>query len=143
MGKKAPGPVNRTSPGRPGRSPGADGTSRRDTTMRFLGYTMGDPSAAVPPPSAELMAEMGAFIEEATKAGVLLATGGLGSLDEATRVTYADGKFTVVDGPFTEAKELIGGWALLDCRDKDEAVEWTKRFLAIAGDGQTTIRQVY
>jgi hypothetical protein len=111
--------------------------------MRFFGYTMGDPSAPMPPPTPGLMAEMGAFIEEATKAGVLLAAGGLAPLDEATRVTYSGGKFTVVDGPFTEAKELIGGWALMEARDKDEAVEWTKRFLAIAGDGESTIRQVY
>jgi len=84
---------------------------------------------------------MGKFVEEATKAGALLATGGLAPLDEATRVIHADGKFTVIDGPFTEAKELIGGWALMEVRDKDEAIEWTKRFLAIAGDGETTIRQ--
>jgi hypothetical protein len=111
--------------------------------MRFFGYTMGDPSAPMPPPTPELMAEMGAFIEEATKAGVLLAAGGLAPFEEATRVTYSGGKFTVVDGPFTEAKELVGGWALMEARDKDEAVEWTKRFLAIAGDGESTIRQVY
>ncbi len=52
-------------------------------------------------------------------------------------------KFTVVDGPFTEAKELIGGWALMEVRDKAEAIEWTKRFLAIAGDGESTVRPVY
>ena len=86
---------------------------------------------------------MGAFVEEATKAGVLLATGGLAPLDQAVKVTYADGKFTVLDGPFAEAKELVGGWALMETRDKDEAIEWTKRFLTIAGDGETTIRQVF
>jgi hypothetical protein len=111
--------------------------------MRFFGYTMGDPSTPFSPPEPEMMAEMGTFMEEATKAGVLLATGGLAPLDEATRVIRADGKFTVIDGPFTEAKELIGGWALMEVRDKDEAIEWTKRFLAIAGEGETTIRQVY
>jgi hypothetical protein len=111
--------------------------------MRFLGYTMGDPATPFSPPNPELMAEMGAFVEEATKAGVLLATGGVAPFAEATRVTYADGKFTVVDGPYTEAKELIGGWALMEVRDKDEAVEWTKRFLRIAGDGESTLRQVY
>jgi hypothetical protein len=58
-------------------------------------------------------------------------------------VSYADGKFTVLDGPFTEAKELIGGWALMDVRDKDEAIQWTKRFLAIAGPGESTLRLVY
>jgi hypothetical protein len=111
--------------------------------MRFLGYTLGDPSAPIAPPSQEMMENMGRFIEEATKAGVLLATGGLGPLDEATRVVRSGGKFTVVDGPFTEAKELIGGWALMEVRDKDEAIEWTKRFLDIAGDGESTIRPVF
>jgi hypothetical protein len=112
--------------------------------MRFLGYTLGDPSVPIPPPSPEMYAKMGAFIEEATKAGVLVATGGLGPVDEATRVKYdADGHYTVLDGPFSEAKELIGGWALMETRDKDEAIEWTKRFLAIAGPGESTIRPVY
>ena len=111
--------------------------------MRFLGYTLGDPSTPVTPPRPELMAEMGSFVEEATKAGVLLATGGVGPLDEATRVSYHDGEFTVLDGPFTEAKELIGGWAVMECRDKAEAIEWTKRFLAIVGEGESTIRPVY
>ena len=110
--------------------------------MRFLGYTMGDPSAPFSPPTPELMAEMGTFVEEATKAGVLLATGGLAPLNEATRVIHADGKFTVTDGPFTEAKELIGGWALMEVRDKDEAIEWTKRFLAVLGAGECRVRPV-
>ena len=78
--------------------------------MRFLGYTLGDPSVPMPPPSQELMTEMGKFIEEATKAGVLVATGGLGPVSEASKVVKSGDKFTVVDGPFTEAKELIGGW---------------------------------
>ena len=111
--------------------------------MRFLGYTLGDPSAPVPPPSPELMTEMGAFVEEATKAGILVATGGLAPVQEATKVSLADGRYTVTDGPFTEAKELIGGWALMEVRDKDEAIEWTKRFLGVLGYGESTIRQVY
>ncbi len=111
--------------------------------MRFLGYTLGDPSTPIPPPSPEMMSKMGAFVEEATKAGVLLATGGLAPVEEATKVRYANGKFTVLDGPFTEAKELVGGWALMEVRDKAEAIEWTKRFLSIAGEGESTIRQVY
>jgi hypothetical protein len=111
--------------------------------MRFLGYTLGDPSTPIPPPTPELMDEMGKLMEEATKAGVLLATGGAGPLDEAVKVTLTDGKFTVLDGPFTEAKELIGGWALLETRDREEAIEWTKRFLSIVGEGETTVRPVY
>ena len=111
--------------------------------MRFFGYTLADPSIPIPPPDPEMYAKMGAFIEEATKAGVLVATGGLGPVDESTKVRYADGEFTVLDGPFSEAKELVGGWALMETRDKDEAIEWTKRFLAIAGPGESTVRQVF
>ena len=111
--------------------------------MRFLGYTLGDPTTPIPPPSPDMFATMGAFVEEATKAGVLLATGGLGPVDEATRVKYDGTNFTVLDGPFSEAKELVGGWALMETRDKAEAIEWTKRFLAIVGEGESTIRQVY
>jgi hypothetical protein len=110
--------------------------------MRYLGYTLGDPSAPMPQPTQEVYAKMGAFVEEATKAGVLLATGGVGPLDEAVKVQYHDGEFTVLDGPFTEAKELVGGWAVMECRDKAEAIEWTKRFLALVGEGESTIRPV-
>jgi hypothetical protein len=111
--------------------------------MRFLGYTMGDDSTPMPPPSPEFMAEMNAFVEEATKAGVLVATGGVGPIAEATKVVCTDGEFKILDGPFAEAKELVGGWALMEVRDKDEAIEWTKRFLAILGNGESTLRQVY
>lgn len=111
--------------------------------MRFLGYTMGDDSTPMPPPSPEFMAEMNAFVEEATKAGVLVATGGVGPIAEATKVVCSNGEFTILDGPFAEAKELVGGWALMEVRDKDEAIEWTKRFLAIVGNGESTLRQVY
>jgi hypothetical protein len=111
--------------------------------MRFLGYTMGDDSTPMPPPSPEFMAEMNAFVEEATKAGVLVATGGVGPIAEATKVVCDNGKFTILDGPFAEAKELVGGWALMEVRDRDEAIEWTKRFLAIVGNGESTLRQVY
>jgi len=111
--------------------------------MRFFAYTLADPTIPVPMPSPEMMTEMGKFIEEATKAGALVATGAMSAPEEATKVVRANGKITVLDGPFTEAKELVGGWALLDVRDKAEAIEWTRRFLNIAGDGESTIRQVY
>jgi hypothetical protein len=111
--------------------------------MRFFGYTMGDPSAPAEPPTPELMTEMGRFVEEATKAGILVATGGFAPPAEAIKVSLADGEYTIVDGPFTEAKELIGGWALMDVRDQDEAIAWVKRFLGVLGHGESTIRQVY
>ena len=111
--------------------------------MKFFGYTMGDPNAPAEPASPEMYERMGEFLEEATKAGVLLATGGFAPLSEAVKVKYSGGEFTVLDGPFAEAKELVGGWALMETRDVSEAIEWTKRFLAIQGEGESMIRQVY
>ena len=111
--------------------------------MRFLMYTLGDDSVPLPPPSPELMEEMGKFIGEATRAGALVATGAAAPSAEGITVTRTGDTYTVVDGPYAEAKELIGGWALIEARDKEEAVEWARRFLAIAGEGFTRIRQVY
>lgn len=111
--------------------------------MRFLGYTLADESTPMPAPTPEVMEEMDRLVEEGTKAGVLVATGGIGPTATGAKVTLRDGEFTVVDGPFTEAKELIGGWALIECRDLDEAVEWTKRFLGVVGEGETRIRPVF
>lgn len=108
--------------------------------MRYLGYTIGEANWSAEPPSPELYQKMGELVEEATRAGVIVATGGLAPSSEAVKVRYADGEFTVLDGPFTEAKELVGGWALIECRDQAEAIEWTKRFLEVAGGGETTIR---
>ncbi len=111
--------------------------------MRFFGYTLGDESVPMPPPSEELFAEMGAFMEEATKAGVLVATGGIAPTALGAKITLKDGEYTVVDGPFTEAKELIGGWAMLECRDLPEAVEWAKRFVGVLGEGEVRVRPVF
>ena len=108
--------------------------------MRFLTYTLGDESAPMPPPTPELMTAMDAMIEDATKAGVLVATGGLAPTSMGAKISLKDGEFTVVDGPFTEAKELIGGWALMECRDLDEAVEWSKRFVSVLGEGEVRVR---
>ncbi|GGL89483.1 YciI family protein [Nakamurella endophytica] len=111
---------------------------------QYLMYSVGDDSVPTPPPTPELMAEMGRFAEDAVKAGVLLATGGFAPSASEIRLTLTDGgDYTVLDGPYTEAKELIGGWALVECRDADEAVAWAKRFLGIAGPGETRIRQVF
>jgi hypothetical protein len=111
--------------------------------MRFLGYTLGDESVPMPPPSPELMDAMGKFMEEATTAGVIVATGGIAPTAMGAKITLKDGAFTVTDGPFTEAKELIGGWALLECRDLDEAIEWSKRFISVLGDGEVRVRPVF
>ena len=108
--------------------------------MRFLLYETSNakPSA---PPSPELMAEMGKLVEETTRAGILLATGGLG--DKSTRLRTSGGKVTVTDGPFTETKELTGGFALIEVKSRDEAIEWGKRFRKIVGDGESVIQEVF
>ena len=111
--------------------------------MRFLGYTLANEAETVTePPSPALYEEMGRFVEEATKAGVIVATGGIAPTSEGVRVSLTRGEYRVIDGPFTEAKELVGGWALMECRDLPEAVEWTKRFLGVLGEGEVRVRPV-
>lgn len=111
--------------------------------MRYLSYTLGDDSTPMSPPTPELMEQMRQLMADATEAGVLVATGGLAPTAQGTTLRYEDGEFTVTDGPHTESKELVGGWALMEVRDRDEAVEWAKRFLVIAGEGESRLRRVF
>ena len=78
-------------------------------------------------PSKKLLTEMGKFNEELVKAGVLLAAEGLHPSSKGARVKFSGGKRTVIDGPFTEAKELIAGFWLWQVKSKEEAIEWVKR----------------
>src|ERR1700684_4408179 len=111
--------------------------------MRFLGYTLANEAETPTEPSSpDVYEKMGRFVEEATKAGVIVATGGVAPTSEGARISLNDGEYTVVDGPFTEAKELVGGWALMECRDLEEAVVWTKRFLSVLGEGECRVRPV-
>jgi len=98
---------------------------------------------ATAPPSNEHLAEMGKLIEEMTKAGVLLSTEGLQPSSKGARVRVSGGKFTVSDGPFTEAKEFIGGYAMVQVKSKEEAIEWAKRFLKVVGEGESEIRLIH
>ena len=96
-------------------------------------------------PSPELMEQMGNLIGEMTKAGVLLDTAGLTPSAQGTRLRWNRGELTVTDGPFTESKEVIGGYALIQAKDKAEALEWTKRFLQIHGtewDVTSEVREI-
>jgi hypothetical protein len=104
--------------------------------MRFLMTT-----TAADPPDEKMVAEMDRLVEEMTRKGVLLAAGGLDQL--GTRVTSSGGRITVTDGPFTEAKETILSFALVEVRSKEEAIELSRRFWQIAGSGEGQIRQVY
>ena len=110
--------------------------------MRFLCiYKPGKPEGT--PPTEEHMAEMGKFVEEMFKSGVLLATEGCLPTAKGARIRFSRGNFTVLDGPFAETKEQIGGFALLQVNSKEEAIEQTKRFLRVAGEGETEIRELY
>jgi hypothetical protein len=109
--------------------------------MRFLSiYKAAETNV---PPTTEEMAKMGNLIEEMTNAGVLLATEGCLPSAKGARVRRSGGKLTVTDGPFTESKELIAGFALLNAKSKEEAIELTKRFLEVAGEGECEIRQIF
>jgi len=100
-----------------------------------------DPAAWSPSP--EFIARMGAFVEEATKAGVLLVGDGLRPTSEgAAEITVKDGKATVVDGPFAEAKEVIAGFAIVNVRDQAEAVEWATRFGQMFDKVEIEVRKV-
>jgi hypothetical protein len=95
------------------------------------------------PPTQEEMDKMGKLIEQEMKAGTLLATEGCLPSALGARVRMSSGKVTVTDGPFTEAKEVIGGFAILQANSKAEAIEMTKRFLEVVGEGECELRQVY
>jgi hypothetical protein len=89
------------------------------------------------------MDEMGKLIEEGMKSGSLLATEGCLPSAKGARVRLAGGKYTVTDGPFTESKELVAGFALIRAKSKEDAIEQTKNFLKVAGDGEAEIRQIF
>lgn len=85
-------------------------------------------------PSERLMTEMGKLMDEMTKEGTLVRTAGLRPTKEGFRVRSRHGTLSMTDGPFTESKEVIGGYAVLEAKSKEHAIELTKRFLAVHGD---------
>jgi hypothetical protein len=110
--------------------------------MRFMMlYKPGRESDA--PPTQQELAEMGRFIGEMASEGILLATDGLQPSSKGARVRIADGKFTVTDGPFTETKELVAGFAIVQAKSKQHAIELAKRFLKVAGKGESEIRLMH
>jgi hypothetical protein len=95
------------------------------------------------PPTPEEMANMGKLIEEGMKAGWLLGTEGCLPSALGARVRRSSGKVTVTDGPFTESKELVGGFAILKANSKEEAIKLAKDFLSVVGEGECELRQLY
>lgn len=110
--------------------------------MQFFVY---DPNykpmagGAMPPP--EMMAEMNKFMAEAFQAGVIVATGAL--FDKGTRIKLQDGAFKVTESSSIELKELMSGWAILNVNSLEEAIDWSKRFRKIIGDGESEIVQFF
>ena len=102
--------------------------------MRFLSMVKISENSAGQKPSQQLMDDMGKLMEEMFRTGKLVDTAGLKPASEGIRVELArDGKISVVDGPYAEGKEVIGGYAILDAESKDEALELTRRFLQVHG----------
>jgi hypothetical protein len=109
--------------------------------MRFL--TIFSAVEREEPPDAEEIEQMGKLIAEMAAAGVLRTTEGCQPTRLGARIRRSGGRIAVTDGPFSEAKEVVGGFAILEVASKEEAIEWTRRFLAVAGDGESELRQLY
>ena len=111
--------------------------------MRVMVIIKGSPAwEAGAPPDEALLTAMGRYNEELTKAGVLLALDGLHPSSESARISFADGKRVVTDGPFADTKELIGGYWIIQAASKEEAVEWAKR-CPVGGDVVLELRRIF
>ncbi len=101
------------------------------------------------PPPKELMDAIGKLSEEAVKAGTMVESGGLAPTAMSTRVRLSRGQVTTIDGPFTESKEVVGGYAVFDLKSKEEAIDGALRFMELhkkhwpGWEGETEIRQVF
>ena len=113
--------------------------------MKFMVIVKASPeSEAGKMPSEKLLADMGKYNEELVKAGVMLAGEGLHPSSKGVRVQFSGSKRTVVDGPFSETKELIAGFWLFQVKSKEEAIEWVKRCPnPMEGDSEIEIRQIF
>src|SRR5690349_5788616 len=109
--------------------------------MRFLSIYRSPETGT--PPTQEAMAAMGQLIEKFSKSGHLISTEGCLPSRLGFRVRRDDSKVTVKDGPFTEAKEVVGGFAILRADSKEEAIRLTEEFLSVVGDGECEVRQLY
>jgi hypothetical protein len=118
-----------------------------DMTMRFM-MMVKHAENPVPPPK-ELMDAMAKLGEEAVKNGTMVGSGGLAPTAQSTRVRLSGGQLKVIDGPFTEAKEVVGGYAVFELKSKEEALEGALRFMELhkkhwpGWEGETEIRQIF
>jgi hypothetical protein len=109
--------------------------------MRFLSIYKSEETNQ--PPTLEHVTRMQQLIEEGMKGGWLISTEGCLPSARGARVRRANGKTIVTDGPFTESKELVAGFAILEAASKQQAIELTERFLDVAGGGECELRQVF
>jgi hypothetical protein len=112
-----------------------------EMTMRYMSIYKTVERAT--PPTQQEMAAMGALIEETMKTGELIETGGLQPSARGFRVRRSNGKIVVTDGPFTESKEVVGGYAIVEAKSKEDALRMTKRFLEVAGEGECEVRPMH
>jgi len=116
-------------------------------TMRFMMMVKHAENSG--PPPKELMDAIASLSEEAVKAGTMLGSGGLAPTAQSTRVRVSKGQLTVTDGPFTEAKEVVGGYAQFELKSKEEAIDGAVRFMELhkkhwpGWEGETEIRQIF
>ena len=110
--------------------------------VMVIGKATKDTEAGIPL-SQELLTAMGKYNEELVKAGIMLAGEGLKPSSKGKRVRFSGSKRTVIDGPFTEAKELIAGYSIWQVRSMEEAVEWVKRCPNLPGESDVEIRPVF
>jgi hypothetical protein len=114
--------------------------------MRFMIIRKADAhTEADDKPTQELVTAMMAYNEEMIRAGVMVGGDGLQPSRKGARLKFRKGKPTVTDGPFTEAKELVAGYTLINVKSREEAIEWAKRWPAVDGDGEVELelRQIY
>ena len=110
--------------------------------MKILSILTFDATKTPGPPSEEHQAAMGALIVEMQKKGVLLDTGGAMDGQLEMKISRNNGKTSVTDGPFTESKEVVGGYALFNVKDRDDAIAWTNRFLDLVGNATCHLHEV-
>ena len=117
--------------------------------MRFIIMVKGPENPAAGPPPQKLMQAIGQLGEDAAKAGVFVETGGLLPTALGARMRLTSGKISVTDGPFSESKEVIGGYAIYNVASKAEAIAWTRRFMDLhkehwpGWEGECEIRQLF
>ena len=112
--------------------------------MKILGLLRADAdSEAGAPPSPELNEHMGAFIEEAVKAGVFVEGDGLTPSAKGKRMKRTNGRTSVIDGPFTESKELVASFAIMKVDSWEQAEYWCTRFLEVLGEGEVELRPIF